>query len=199
MPTGPGFGYEIGAQRGETNSLDGRLVVNAEQATGSLWLQQIAGRNLGQAELSGSMLFFGDRPFLTRSLQQGFALVRVPGIDHMPVYRDGQLVAHTDLEGNALVTGLRPFERNEITIDPSMLPPAVDVANTSFSAVPDRRGGVVVGTTHSAGGTVKVSDGRNLTIGTNDYLYAVYGHINALQDLPPGTYSDTITVTLNYN
>ncbi len=54
------------------------------------------------------------------------------------------------------MTGLRPFERNEITIDPSMLPPAVDVANTSFSAVPYRRGGVVVGTTVRTGATIRL-------------------------------------------
>ena len=48
-------------------------------------------------------------------------------------------------------------------------------------------------------GTVKVSDGRSLQIGNNQYPYTVYAHVDALQDLPPGTYGDTITVTLNYN
>ncbi len=49
------------------------------------------------------------------------------------------------------------------------------------------------------GGTLKVSDGRSLQIGNNQYPYTVYAHVDALQDRPPGTYSDTITVTLNYN
>ncbi len=49
------------------------------------------------------------------------------------------------------------------------------------------------------GGTLKVSDGRTLQIGNNQYPYTVYAHVDALQDRPPGTYNDTITVTLDYN
>jgi spore coat protein U-like protein len=38
-----------------------------------------------------------------------------------------------------------------------------------------------------------------LSIGTLSVPYTTYGRISPLQDLPPGTYADTITVTLNYN
>jgi spore coat protein U-like protein len=48
-------------------------------------------------------------------------------------------------------------------------------------------------------GTLKVSDGRTLQVGNSQYPYTVYAHVDALQDLPPGAYSDTITVTVNYN
>jgi spore coat protein U-like protein len=48
----------------------------------------------------------------------------------------------------------------------------------------------------ATGGTVKMSDSQLVVVGTNQY--SVYGRIPALQDLPPGTYTDTITVTLNY-
>jgi spore coat protein U-like protein len=50
----------------------------------------------------------------------------------------------------------------------------------------------------ATGGTAKVSDSQFLLIGTNQYSYTAYGRIPALQDLAPGTYTDTITVTLNY-
>jgi spore coat protein U-like protein len=46
---------------------------------------------------------------------------------------------------------------------------------------------------------VKVSDSMTLLLGTTVRSYTIYGRISALQDLSPGTYSDTITVTLNYN
>ena len=156
VPVGPGYGYELTAQRGGVDTTEARLVVNGESETTSLWLQQIAGHNLAQAEISGSVLWLGDQPFLTRSLEQGFALVRVPGVDKMPVYRDGQLAGHTDPNGMALITGLRPFERNEITIDPSALPLSVDVSGTSFSAVPFRRGGVVVEAKVHSGATIRL-------------------------------------------
>jgi spore coat protein U-like protein len=47
-------------------------------------------------------------------------------------------------------------------------------------------------------GTGVVSDTETFTIGTNYYYYTVYGLIGAMQDLPAGTYTDTITVTVNY-
>jgi len=50
----------------------------------------------------------------------------------------------------------------------------------------------------ATGVTAKVSDSRLTVVGTNQYSYTAYGRIPALQDLAPGTYTDTITVTLNY-
>ena len=47
-------------------------------------------------------------------------------------------------------------------------------------------------------GTGKVSDSHPLLVGTSQYSYTTYGRIPALQDLAPGTYTDTITVTVNY-
>jgi len=48
------------------------------------------------------------------------------------------------------------------------------------------------------GGTAKVSDSQLVVVGTTQYSYTAYGRIPALQNLGPGTYTDTITVTLNY-
>jgi spore coat protein U-like protein len=48
------------------------------------------------------------------------------------------------------------------------------------------------------GVTAKVSDSHFNIVGTSHYSYTAYGRIPALQDLAPGTYADTITVTLNY-
>jgi spore coat protein U-like protein len=47
-------------------------------------------------------------------------------------------------------------------------------------------------------GTGTVTDSQLLAIGTSQYPYTVYGLVNTFQDLAPGTYTDVITVTLNY-
>jgi spore coat protein U-like protein len=47
-------------------------------------------------------------------------------------------------------------------------------------------------------GTGTVSDMETLVIGTSVFNYTVYGQVNALQDQPPQTYTDVITVTVNY-
>jgi spore coat protein U-like protein len=48
------------------------------------------------------------------------------------------------------------------------------------------------------GGSSTVSDLQLLSIGTGAYPYTVYGLLTPLQDKPAGPYSDTITVTVNY-
>lgn len=48
------------------------------------------------------------------------------------------------------------------------------------------------------GGTAKVSDSQFILLGTNQFSYTTYGRIPALQDRAPGTYTDSITVTVNY-
>jgi spore coat protein U-like protein len=50
----------------------------------------------------------------------------------------------------------------------------------------------------ATGGTAKVSDSQFILVGTSQYSYTTYGRIPALQDRAPGTYTDTITVTVNY-
>jgi spore coat protein U-like protein len=50
----------------------------------------------------------------------------------------------------------------------------------------------------ATGTTAKVSDSRFVVVGTSQYSYTTYGRIPALQNLAPGTYTDAITVTLNF-
>lgn len=47
--------------------------------------------------------------------------------------------------------------------------------------------------------TVKVSDNATVVIAGISKQYTMYGRIPALQNVAAGTYTDTITVTLNYN
>jgi outer membrane usher protein len=43
-------------------------------------------------------------------------------IPDIPVYLENQVVAHTDQGGRALVSNVRPYEENHISIDPLTLP-----------------------------------------------------------------------------
>lgn len=52
----------------------------------------------------------------------------------------------------------------------------------------------------TTGGTGQISDGYTLLLngGPEVRNYPCYGRINALQNVPPGIYSDTITVTVTF-
>jgi outer membrane usher protein len=143
-PAGPGYGYQVSAERGDTDRVDARASWNGEHETASAWVQQSGGQTFTQAGLSGAALWFAGEPFLVRRLDEGFAVARVGGLSGVPIYHDGQVIAYTNRDGTALVNGLRPFERNEISVDPTQLPLSVDVPTTSFHPIPFRRGGVLV-------------------------------------------------------
>jgi outer membrane usher protein len=143
-PAGPGYGYQVSAERGDIDRVDARASWNGEHEIASAWVQQSRGQAFAQAGLSGAALWFASEPFLVRRLDQGFAVARVPGLNGLPIYHDGQVTAYTGRDGTALVTGLRPFERNEISVDPAQIPVSLDVPATSFHPVPFRRGGVLV-------------------------------------------------------
>jgi spore coat protein U-like protein len=49
-----------------------------------------------------------------------------------------------------------------------------------------------------SGATGVVSGGHDVSATPETHSYPVYGQIGARQDVPPGPYSDTITVTVNY-
>jgi len=51
---------------------------------------------------------------------------------------------------------------------------------------------------NGTGGTGTVSDGYLLGLTTTNRNYTVYGRLPALQNLPSGAYSDTITITVEY-
>jgi spore coat protein U-like protein len=51
---------------------------------------------------------------------------------------------------------------------------------------------------NSSGNTGVISDSQTLLVGSHSTHYTMYGRISPLQDARPGSYSDSIIVTINY-
>jgi outer membrane usher protein len=91
----------------------------------------------GALVVAGGGLFFGNR------VQDGFAVVDV-GVPNIPVKLNNSEVAHTGIFGKALVSDLRSYRLNRISIDPLDLPLDANLAATAQDVVPARRSGVTV-------------------------------------------------------
>ena len=63
-----------------------------------------------------------------RRLEQSFAVVQVADYADLTVFMDNQPVGRTDQKGRVLVAALRPYERNEISVDPTEVPMDGDVS-----------------------------------------------------------------------
>ena len=145
-PSGPGLGWRLRASDDNNQQWQAGLTwntnVGALNAEVSDTSTDTPSLRLGA---SGSIGLLQGLPFATRNIGQGsFAVVKVGDLEGVPVYRSNQMAATTNGSGLALVPGLLPFQKNQITIDPSELPFDIQIGGVSESALPYARGGVFV-------------------------------------------------------
>jgi len=86
------------------------------------------------------------------------------------VLRDNRPITKTDETGYALVSRLRPYEQNRISINPLDLPLSAEIGATSLMPVPRRRSGVIVDfpVSRTFAAMIKIVDsaGNPLPLGT---------------------------------
>ena len=97
---------------------------------------------LAWGSASGSLLWTGGRAHALRNVDTAFALVSTDGVAGVPVRLENRLVGSTGEDGQLLVTPLRAWERNKLSIDPLDLPPDLRIETTEVEAVPAGRVGV---------------------------------------------------------
>jgi outer membrane usher protein len=98
-----------------------------------------------RASLNGSLGWLQGYSFASRRINQGaFAVVQVGDLEGIPVSLSNQVLATTNRHGMALVTGLLPYQANELTLNPDQLPFDVEVRGVRETVTPYARSGVVV-------------------------------------------------------
>lgn len=112
----------------------------------------------------GGFVLMGGRLFPTHQVQDSFALVDVSGIADVGVSFQGRDQARTDSQGQALLTGLQPFNANSIRLNPSDLPLSAEIDSLEQVVVPRLRSAVrlsfPVRTGRAAFITVHLPDGQ---------------------------------------
>lgn len=145
LPAGPGWGWHVSASDSASQRLQAGAALNTSHA------QLVVDANAGQGSsavrigANGSVGWMAGLPFAARRIDQGaFAVVNVGGFDQVPVYLSNQLVATTNASGLALVTGLVPYQQNQLTVNPAELPVDVEIRGVKESVVPYAHSGVFV-------------------------------------------------------
>ena len=70
--------------------------------------------------------------------------MQVPGYADVGIYADNQLSTRTDSKGNALLTGLRSYQKNSVRIEQSDIPLDAQIDTLQLEAVPYFRSGLVL-------------------------------------------------------
>jgi outer membrane usher protein len=145
LPAGTGYGYRVDTAVGTTNSLqvDGQYQ-NQYARTEVDYSALNGGQHL--AVTVGSALVFvpGAGVFVARTVQDAYAVVRVPGVSGVRVYANNQEMGRTDGNGNLLVPSLLPYYGNKLRIADTDVPPEYDVTSTERTIAPPYQGAALV-------------------------------------------------------
>ena len=170
-PVGPGWGWRVRASDQAQQQAQAGAILNS--SVGQFQAEANAGKGNNAIRLgaSGSAGWLAGLPFATRRIgHDAFAVVRVADLEGIPVYRSNQVAATTNRQGLALVTGLRPFQKNQISINPDELPLNMQIQGVEEMATPYARNGVLVDfpvrRTRSALVVIVQPDGKPVPAGT---------------------------------
>ncbi|MBI3304116.1 MAG: fimbrial biogenesis outer membrane usher protein [Deltaproteobacteria bacterium] len=144
LPAGPGFGFRVSGQRGESEGAG--ALVQYQNAFGRFEASydHAKGSDVTTLTAVGGLAVIGDGVFLSRRLDNSFALVDVPGIEGVRVFRDHQEVGRTGTSGKLLVPNLLPYYGNVIGIADADVPLDRAIDAVESTVAPPVRGGAVV-------------------------------------------------------
>ena len=96
------------------------------------------------AGASGGLVLMQGHAYAMRRVDEAFALVSTSGIAGIPIKLENRLVGTSDASGLFLLSRLRPWQNNQIAIDPMQLPADIALGRVSLDAVPEGRSGMLV-------------------------------------------------------
>ena len=126
------------------------------------------------AEVEGAVATLGGGVFFANRIDDAFAVVET-GVPGIPVFYENRPVGMTNSSGRALITALRSYQPNKITIDTTDLPVDADVAASETVVAPADRSGVSVDFTVKTDARPAVvifqgADGRALPAGAQGQI-----------------------------
>lgn len=170
LPPGPGWGYNITANRtgGNSNSSNSNIGSISYQNNIGTYLAQV-NTNQGQheiysANIMGSVVNLNQHYYLSRSITNSFGVVKVSTFPNVNVYANNLLVGTTNEDGSVLVPNLLPYEDTKIKIETRGLPFDAKIGDTEKYVAPYYLSGIVVPfdvkVTRNAILTVKLASGQ---------------------------------------
>lgn len=143
-PLSGGFGARAEVSDNGFTRGRGELSYTSRFGVASAAVSQIDDDTGARLNAVGGVAFADGDVFLSRRLDNSFAVATVPDQPDVRVYYENQLVGTTDSDGQLLIHSLRPYEANRISIEPLDLPFDSQVDRTTATVAPHYRSGVTV-------------------------------------------------------
>ena len=142
LPYEGGLGWQMQAK----DDADGRLAAGWRGRGGEIWagVDRSAGASGGFVQGGGSLVWMANSTFVSRRINDAFAVVTTSGIGGIPILYENRVAGRTNQDGYLLLTDLRGWQRNRIAIDPDQLAPDLQVPSIERLVTPPDRSGVRV-------------------------------------------------------
>jgi len=159
LPAGTGVGYRLQAGLAATDPRQAGISLQNDVGTYSLDVAQGRNQSGYRGSMRGGIALLDGQAFLTRRINDSFAVVQVPGYANVRIYADNQQVTSTDENGYALIPQLRPYQKNPIRIEQADLPLDAEIASLQLNAVPFRHGALSLKfpVKHSRGAVLRIT------------------------------------------
>ena len=145
LPLGPGFGFRVDADAQEPYRTSGVFEVQGRRGIiGARVDGSQEDKTVGTVNLAGSIVAIGGEVLLSRPVDDGFALVKVPNSRGVGVLANNQPVGRTGRRGSLFVPDLRSYLSSPIGIEQDDLPIEMKLGATSQDIAVPYRGGAVV-------------------------------------------------------
>lgn len=139
-PSG-GLGYNASLSTADAARMDLGVIHRTQAADVTFDYSKVDQAEAWRQSVRGGIATLGGKLRLARSVTNSMAIVKAGEEPGVKVYVDRQLAAVTDDDGEALLTNLRPYEDNEIMIDPIDLGLDETFAESSIRLRPGLRTG----------------------------------------------------------
>jgi outer membrane usher protein len=142
LPLGRGYGYRIVAAPDSSNPIGASGSYQNDVGTYTVSASKFEDGTAESAEAQGGVAFLGGHAYLSRRLDDSFAVVQVGDYPDVRVYADNQEAGRTGGNGTVLIPRLRPYEANPVSIEQADLPLDAEIPTLEQMAVPYRRSGL---------------------------------------------------------
>ena len=142
LPAGSGLGYRMSLS--SSDEQDAYLAYQGRAGIASVDYSRRNGDSGVRVGATGGLAITGAGLMPARQLNESFAVVQVADYPGLTVYADNQPVGRTDKQGRVLIEALRPYQRNEISVDPTQVPMDGSLSQSVIGVTPAYRSGALV-------------------------------------------------------
>ncbi len=144
LPLGEGVGYLFSHGSGSEIQDDDYFQVQTSYGFYQASYLQENGSSQKSLLASGGLVDAGDGIMFTRAVEDGFAVIDVPGVRGVRGYYNNQLIGRTDGRGRLLIPNLLSYYQNKVEISDQDVPLDYSIGATEEVAAPPYRGGALV-------------------------------------------------------